>query len=193
MFMLNSFTFPFSSWGDHFQLRVPSPNLPPILLIVKWSPCQSQTLRDDRPRFFASSRYVSAKWCLYFADLHRRQQTLMTYTSACNFLLFGWTCESSLLWAHLLRYILIQDLKSSLSLFWNIMDSVNILLWQLPMNIQCPLLHTRHGIWFPSNGASPPPLPSRMQSLRSELDFESSSVISRGLPGSGGSLPLTCL
>jgi hypothetical protein len=37
---------------------------------------------------------------------------------------------------------------------------------------------------FPSDGRSPPPLPSRMQSLCSKLDFESSSVISRGLTGS---------
>ena len=37
---------------------------------------------------------------------------------------------------------------------------------------------------FPSDGRSLPLLPSRMQSLCSELDFESSSVISRGLTGS---------
>jgi hypothetical protein len=42
---------------------------------------------------------------------------------------------------------------------------------------------------FPSDGGSPPPLPSRMQSLCSKLDFESSSVISRGLTGSAGGLP----
>ena len=53
--------------------------------------------------------------------------------------------------------------------------------------------HTPLSGVFPTDGGFPPPLPSRMQSLCSELDFESSSVISRGLTGSAGGLPLTCL